>query len=357
MKLANEQKSVIKGILSDLESKLVVTLGGYAGTGKTTVIKHLHHFLKNWSICAFTGKAANVLRRKGLDASTIHSLIYEPMKNPDGSIFIDKSGNPVFVLAQDLDCEGIIVDEASMVSKEIYNDLISFKKPILFVGDHGQLEPVGSDFNIMKEPDFVLEEIHRNAGEIAHFAEHIRKGFRAGSFKAGKCVKFVNASEAKALYTKVDQTICAYNKTRVEINVSTRVQLWGEDYQEKPLVGDKIMCLRNHKQVGLFNGMQGIVKFIYKKPSNKFIFSSDGTDYDVLFDPSQWNKDKYDFSNDRSDPHPFDYSNGITCHKSQGDEWDKGLVIEQKCDRWDHKRWAYTGSSRFKKLLYWKCHD
>ncbi len=357
MNLTQEQKNVITGILDGFKSGMpVIKFGGLAGVGKTTVIKHLHHFLQDWSICAFTGKAANVLRRKGLsEASTIHSLIYEPLKNPDGSLIVDKYGNPIFVLAESLACGGIIVDEASMVSKEIYTDLLSFGLPVLFVGDHGQLEPIGSDFNIMKKPDFVLEKIHRNAGEIAHFAQHIRNGFAARSFNGGKHVRFVTPSQAKGLYSKVDQIVCAYNKSRVEINIATRVQLWGEDYTPLPLVGDKIMCLRNHKQAGLFNGMQGIVKKIYPKPKNKMIFVSDEIEHEVLYDPSQFNKEKYDFSGDRSDPHPFDYCNGSTCHKLQGDEFDHGLVIEQKCSKWDHNRWSYTAASRFKVGLDWCC--
>ena len=53
-------------------------LAGYAGTGKTTLAKHLAQTQdKEVLFAAFTGKAASVLTRKGCPASTIHSMIYK----------------------------------------------------------------------------------------------------------------------------------------------------------------------------------------------------------------------------------------------------------------------------------------
>ena len=49
----------------------------------------------------------------------------------------------------------------------------------------------------------------------------------------------------------------------------------------------------------------------------------------------------------------FDYGYAITCHKAQGDEWEKVLVLEEKCDLWEHKRWTYTAASRSKESLIW----
>lgn len=351
MKLTDEQSHVITEILKF--PKPIQTLGGYAGTGKTTVVQHICKLLPNWGVCAYTGKAANVLRKKGLESSTIHSLIYVPEMDGAGNIVLDKNGAPIFILNPDLACEGIIIDEASMVNKEIYEDLKSFNKPLLFVGDHGQLEPIGSDVNIMKKPDFALEKIHRNAGEIAHFAEFVRKGYRAAAYEMRGCkkIQFITRREAEQHYTKVDQIICAFNKTRVEVNRNTRQQL---GYESKlPIVGEKVMCLRNNRLSGLFNGMQGTVDYLYPKFKNKMTFRSDGKLYDIFFDPTQFNREKYDFSGDRDDPNPFDFCYAITCHKSQGDEFDNVMVIDQKCDLWDHRRWAYTAASRAKNNLIW----
>ena len=56
----------------------VFRLFGYAGTGKTTLARHLAEGVDGRVVFgAFTGKAALVMRRKGCaDASTIHSMIY-----------------------------------------------------------------------------------------------------------------------------------------------------------------------------------------------------------------------------------------------------------------------------------------
>ncbi|RDJ35674.1 MAG: hypothetical protein DWQ19_12715 [Crenarchaeota archaeon] len=352
MQLSNEQKNVIKGILNNIKSNQTTTLAGYAGTGKTTTIKHIAKLLPNWAICSYTGKASNVLRKKGLDSSTIHSLIYKPKLDPSGGIAKDKNGSPIFILNPDLGAEGIIVDEASMVNKEIYEDLVSFGKPILFVGDHGQLPPVGSDINLMADPDFKLETIHRNAGPIAHFAEFVRMGYRPAAYAyRSNDIQFIDKRFAEPHFNEVGQIIVGFNKSRVEINKTIRQ---AANYPDRfPVVGEKLMCLRNNKNLGLFNGMQGTVEHLYSKPKNKMTFFSNGRSYDVLFDPNAFNKERPDKDYGRDDPLPFDFCYAITCHKSQGDEWDEVLVIEQKSGNWDFKRWAYTAASRAKKQLIW----
>jgi exodeoxyribonuclease-5 len=343
MKLAEEQKYVIKEILKF--PKDVMRLGGYAGAGKSTVIKHLVELLPEFAVCAYTGKAANVLRKKGIAAKTIHSQIYKAYTDEENKVY--------FSLAPSLDCEGIIVDEASMVSEVIYKDLLSFGKPLIFVGDHGQLEPVGDKFNLMSDPDYRLETIHRNAGVIAHFAGYIRQGYKPSSWEIrnGACekIKFVSKSAYKSIVLDVDQVICAFNKTRAEVNVHVRKELGRNPVN--PEVGDRIMCLKNDKLCGLFNGMQGEIRQIFK--GDMILFESDNYALTTTFDRNVFNQVKYDFDQDQGAPSPFDYCYAITCHKAQGDEFEKVLVLEQRCDLWDHRRWAYTAASRAKDFLYW----
>lgn len=340
MKLTKEQKHVIQEALK--LKKPTTKIGGYAGVGKTTIISHIIKALPNFAVCAYTGKAADVLRQKGMyDASTIHSLIYKPT--------IDGNGDVYFELASNLDCDGIIVDEASMVSKEIYHDLLYFDVPIIFVGDHGQLEPVGSQFNLMEEPDYVLEKIHRNSGEIAHFAEFVRKGNKPSNWisQGGDKVQFISMRDYAPYMTEVDQVICAFNKTRVSINEAIRKQLNRGPTLEN---GDRVMCLRNNHKLGIFNGMQGIAKKVKK---TKMTFVTRDKDVSVTYDPNVFNQIKYEFDRDRDSSDPFDYCYGITCHKAQGDEFSKVLVVEQQCDLWDQKRWSYTAASRAKEQLLW----
>lgn len=342
MRLTEEQRHVLKEVVR--LPKEEVTIGGRAGTGKTTLIRHLVGLLPKFAVCAYTGKAANVLRGKGVDARTIHSLIYKA--------YTDEEKKVHFSLAGDIECEGVIVDEASMVSRSIYEDLRSFGKPLIFVGDHGQLEPVGDDFNLMRNPDYRLETIHRNAGEIAHFAEYVRQGYRASSWGVrngpSRKIRFLPRGGHTAAATDVDQVICAYNKTRAEVNRATR-RIMGRGMG--PEKGDKVICLKNNSVAGLFNGMQGVIESIYTE--NFLAFKSDGWVHEVEYDPEVFGQIKYDFEGGKDAPVPLDYAYAATCHKVQGSEYESVLVLEQKCDLWDHRRWAYTAASRARERLLW----
>jgi exodeoxyribonuclease-5 len=352
MELTDRQKyalyKIVKAIREDEAKEF--TMGGYAGTGKTSLAQFLVKFFPDFKVCAYTGKAAAVLTRKGIPAQTIHSLIYRPQIVP-GIGFVG------FELASryDVGCKGFIVDEASMVSQEIYHDLKSFDLPIIFIGDHGQLEPIGSDFNLMSKPNVTLEEIHRNAGEIARFAEHLRKGQSSRSFKPkDDSVQLVSKNR---IITDdligVDQVICAFNKTRVGYNAQIREALGHTSLVE---IGERVMFLKNNKNFGLYNGMQGTVTDLSEDDIGRRFMNFDfyGQAFEkVWYDTKQFGREKYDISFGRDRPNACDYAYCITAHKSQGDQWDKVLVVEQKCDKWDHVRWAYTAASRPCSKLIW----
>ena len=163
-------------------------LAGYAGVGKSTIvelakegIKKRHKKVKRVPTAAFTGKAASVLHKKGVEnAQTIHSLIYTPRKNKD-------TGESEFVLSEDSEAANadlIILDECSMVGDEMARDLRSFGKKILVIGDPGQLPPVkGQGAFTNRTPDTFLTEIHRQAADspILHLATLARQK-KASSF-------------------------------------------------------------------------------------------------------------------------------------------------------------------------------
>jgi exodeoxyribonuclease-5 len=349
MELTEQQKwalyQIVKGVRDQNLPQQI--LGGYAGTGKTTLIKYLVKFFPTYGVAAYTGKAANVLRKKGIPASTIHSRIYKPYFEND-VVYWD--------LAPDPGCDGFIIDEASMVSKEIYEDLTSFGLPMVFIGDHGQLEPVDSKFNLMEKPDYTLEEIHRNAGDIAQFADHLRKGYASRSFKCKDgSVEFIHSKIIDDdILTSVDQIICAYNKTRVTVNAKVREAL---GFSGDLKIGERVMCLRNNRKQGLFNGMQGQVLNLYDgKYGRKYMdFEFDGIVFEgIWYDPSNFGQETYKINHGSDTANPFDFAYCITAHKAQGDEWDDVLVLEQQCKNWSHKRWAYTAASRAKTKLRWK---
>lgn len=342
--LSKEQQDVVRSIIKDIKTKQIVSFGGSAGCGKTTCITVLSEVLSKFAICAFTGKAAHILRKKGLQASTIHSLIYKPVTGIDGKV--------EFILKDkfELGIEGFIVDESSMISKDIYQDLLSFNLPVIFVGDHAQLEPIGDNINIMANPMYKLETIHRNAGEIAHFADHIRKGKLPTTFHSKDKVKFIAPSEiTDEMLLNTSQMICAFNKTRVSKNNQLR-DLKG--FTDQLYVGDRVMCLRNNKNLGLFNGMQGEVIKLHSK--SKFDINVDGSLFlNIQYLPSQFGKEKPDFEYGKDTPNPFDYAYWISCHKAQGDQFESVLVLEQECTLWEHRRWCYTSASRAIDSVIW----
>ena len=288
-----------------------------------TVTQALKNKGLNFGIGAYTGKAANVLRKKGLGASTIHSMIYRPETDAKG----ETSWHTMSRYEVSENYDGFIIDEASMVSKEIHEDLVSYGLPIIYIGDHGQLEPIGTKFNLMQEPMYRLETVHRNAGEIAHFAEHLRKGNPAKTFDASEKVQIVSESSIEDRHlASVDQIIVAFNKSRVQLNERVR--------KEKKInftfiaKGEKIICLRNNRNLGLFNGMQGIVVKVHKK--DKLDFTSDGWNFvQIKYDPDQFGQETNKFEFDQ-EANPFDYAYAITCHKAQGDQFGNVIVYEQK---------------------------
>lgn len=354
MGLSDKQKYVLYNIVQGVKKDNILeqTLGGYAGTGKSTLLKYITQFLPDFGVCAYTGKAANVLRRKGMEsAQTIHSLIYRPVMEYGKLIGFDLASR------EELGCQGFAVDEASMVSKDLYYDLKSYNLPIIFVGDHGQLEPIGTTFNIMAKPQYTLEEIHRNAGDIARFAEKLRFGFRPSFSDNSDKIQILNQKNLRVEdYLEYDQVICAFNKTRVNINRQIRE---AKGFTGTVAIGERVMCLKNNKKLGLFNGMQGYVRDLYEddRTGRKLMdFEFDDFVYEgIWYDTRQFGQERPDTSDyiGRDNPNPFDYAHCITAHKAQGDEFPRVLVIEQKCNKWDHKRWAYTAGSRAREFLGW----
>ena len=345
--LTKEQKNAIDGVIDTIKVKQIITIGGYAGTGKSTCLSELADEFPKYGIACFTGKAANVLQRKGLsEAQTIHSMIY--------NVKVDGAGNPKFSLKSkyEMPYDGFIIDEASMVGEDLFKDLLYFEVPIICFGDLGQLEPIGSKFNLMANPDFKLETIHRNANNIARFAEFIRNGESPINYKHFD--KQVMISSKKSVTTKTlceyDQVICGFNKTRLSLNEKMRAHLKMKGLLS---VHEKIICLKNNRNLKIFNGMQGIVT--KKIQDNKINFLTDNKNLFLELSLNQFGKEKIlEDANDNPELGYFDYAYVITTHKAQGDEFDTVCVYEEQAPKlWNPARWSYTAATRAKQELLW----
>ena len=161
-----EQDAALKAVADWLKAKPggrapIFRLFGYAGTGKTTLARHIAEGVDGKVLfAAFTGKAAQVMRGKGCaGASTIHSLIYRPLESNEQI--------PSFQLWDDAPASKarlIVIDECSMVDAELGRDLKSFGVPLLVLGDPAQLPPIqGGGYFTEAQPDAMLTEVHRQA--------------------------------------------------------------------------------------------------------------------------------------------------------------------------------------------------
>jgi exodeoxyribonuclease-5 len=323
-----------------------LTLGGFAGTGKTTLIAHLCDEWHDVAVCALAGKAAHVLRSKGAAATTIHSLIYFPYR---------AGGRVRFHRRRFLEgVEVIIVDEASMVDHVLLQDLLSFRLPTLFVGDHGQLEPIGTNPGLMKSPDVRLESIHRQALEnpIIRLARAFREGGHVPNWIDSKGrLEVRNKAAWESRLSDGTQVICGFNKTRHRINAWFREQ---KGWHSQLLVpGERLICLRNNGRWKLFNGQQVSVREVYQELKRTISLEAETEDgrlitVDCL--KEQLGRDLLqDFRS--QDAVLLDYGYAITAHKSMGSEFPSVLVLEEISSRWDRRRWRYTVASRAKERL------
>lgn len=348
--LTPEQSAVVDYILSWVrQGGHWMTFGGYAGTGKTTVIRELVELLPSSAVIAPTGKAAQVLRRKGVDARTAHSWLYGA---PDDE---DDHGNPVWGDAEPESRPDLVIcDESSMVYRDLFNDMLGTGLRFLFVGDHGQLEPVGENPNLMKEPHVRLETIMRQASEspILSFAHHVRNGgYLTEQRHPGLTVAQRNGQARDTEWlASFDQIIVAFNRTRCAVNRFIRATTGRRGVL---VPGDKVICLRNDRKKGLFNGLMGYVEAVRPMVGGadavRFDFRSDeGRLFrDLLAPVDQFGAEKpLPYSGVPREMALFDYGYAITCHKSQGSEWDKVLVVEGWGDHWEMARWRYTAATR-----------
>jgi exodeoxyribonuclease-5 len=330
-----------------------LSLGGLAGTGKSEIVACLAndvwHKVQVVTLC---GKAANVLRERGVPAKTIHSTIYCPKKDGRGQLTFQRRSRLEGI-------ETLIVDEASMVDQRIYHDLLSFHLPILLVGDHGQLESVGTGANLMHQPDVLLKEIHRQAKEnpVLHLAHAFREGRQVKYWAdpQGR-LRVVPKLEFEQFLDSDAQFICGFNKTRHLVNVKIRRLRGYTDSTPHP--GERIIFLRNNNTLGLFNGQQATVRAIIGRNRSTIgleVETDNGEALEVRCLIKQFGNNPISNDNDRKIV-LADFAYCLTAHKAQGSEYDCVVALEEISPKWDPRRWRYTVATRAKERLIY-CAD
>lgn len=346
---------------------------GPAGTGKTTVVRKAIEELgiERYVTCAFVGKAVTVLARQGLPASTIHSLIYNvewvPVVDDKGSPVLNQDGNPKmrveFSLKPSLkdDPQLIIVDEATMVNDDLAEDILSFGIKTVFIGDNNQLPPVFGISSVMSNPDFFLTKIMRQAEDspIIYLSQRVlnHQPLIVGNYGDSHVLQTLYLGEN---YEDYDAIIAAKNQMRDAINNHIRHNVLGIR-SDLPVIGDKLICRQNDwdrsvdGNIYLTTGMSGtVLDFFNDRSSSRYMtidFQPDITDsvfYGIQVD-TRYIKMGYE---DRklygiSRYEKFEYGYAITCHASQGSQYNRVLFLNQ----WFHdadltRKIQYTAITR-----------
>lgn len=408
MNLSNEQQTALDLIMNKIKSSVgrnkqfIYRVGGYAGTGKTHLLCELRYEINilnkniNVAFATFTGKAASVLKHKMIELNsirdndyigTIHGLIYKPKCRYDKKLKTWVVVGWKLIHKNEFFHDLVIIDEGSMVSKDIWKDLIKFGVPIIVVGDHGQLPPISETaFSLMTNPDYVLQNIHRQAkgNPIIQLSAFIRKnGYIPNNVWSKGVFKIPwDHNKTKEIWNNLDHdksviTLCGFNTTRCGLNRDIRSRM---KYSKKtPYPGERVVCLKNNHKLKIMNGqiatmmwLMNVDKDVYRitidvdnEPDpyecmihfstfDQVTYTTFSKDSDITSAVSKARKAGYELDF-------FDYGYCISVHKSQGSEWDKVILFEQRTSRWDdeyYKRWLYTGVTRAKEKLmvisdYW----
>jgi exodeoxyribonuclease-5 len=434
--LSETQKTAIDSLVDWFKNRTdeqqVFRIFGYAGTGKTTITKaaiealglSMGGPLAEVRFCAFTGKASYVMRRHGTPAQTIHSLFYAVHEATDAEIeeakaklaikeqeakefrgaermaadiqiqelrnSIKEMKQPKFRLnleSEARDAKLIVLDEVSMVGPEMAADILSFDRPVLVLGDPGQLPPIkGEGAFTMQDPDIMLTEVHRQAldSAIIRLATMARLGQPIPYGRHSDLVwKLAKTQMPIPQLLKADQVICGRNRTRLELNWGMR-QAAGFPVSQYLPTGpeEKVICLRNMNDVGLINGMFIELEEIefnperpehfrakVKKEDGSYAIRSDSSD--PVFELGEADEgtratkfrvytghfeDHTNFDPDRNDKDyrikkgmvEATYGWAITCHKSQGSQWRNVIVYDDHLTRreGERRKWLYTALTR-----------
>lgn len=377
----------------------VFKIDGLAGTGKTTLAKELYNHARGTVLAAaFTGKAASVLTRKGIPATTLHRLIYdyvgneaeeklaalreerkaleailEPELTPAEYLRLEalqrqlqevekEAKQPKFLLKEQSDVQGanlVIVDEHRMLDERMGADLLSYGTKVLALGDPGQLPPIrGAGFFERYKADVMLTEVHRQAldNPILRLATLAREGksLPLGEWESesgvARVVSRVSAQQALA----ADMVLTGTNGRRQAINRRHR-ELRGHTHP-MPEAGERLCCLANNHELGLQNGTLWIneVQDPSWEPGEGTVGltvrpEDGGATMGVPAEAALFFNDQEQV--DWTSNEKFTWGSCLTVHKSQGSEWDNVVLFNDWPSRQSAREWLYTGITRAAKEL------
>ena len=419
--LSDEQRSAVDRIESWLDTDgAFFRLLGVAGVGKSRTASAFGLALAerggNVAYAAPTAKACEALRSRGArPTATLHRLLYKPRpKNVERlleQIRVLRSQleeNPhlaarIRLLERECEVEFdlksvgslndvdlLIVDEASMVSSSVGNDLAaSLGGKCLLVGDPLQLPPVQADPFVPDGPSVELREVHRTAkgSGILRLAASLRDdptcaASRSLLAEVSPDVRVLSPRNPDALLAELDvadAVLCHRNDTRQTLNRIVRerrhdsgaLDVTAGDFDAVPLPGDLLVCLKNQETHGFWNGgtAEVLESEVVDDPFGPEKLVSLALDYDGrrtdALVPIGHFLGTYDASKDvppakmharryqKGRVSAFAYGYALTVHKAQGSEYDRVLVVNDhtRLSGDEYRRWLYTAITRAKEQV------
>lgn len=372
----------------------IARIRGYAGTGKTTMLRVLPREIGMISIITPTGKSAlRVTEATGLDAMTAHRWMYTAREDPrTGRVTFQRKKREEMVRPE----SGVItIDEGSMIGLDLWEDIYQTAKElechILIVGDPFQLPPVEE---VRRSEPFGLLEDNFKFDLNTDLTEVTRQALDSPIIRASMMVRQGQVETAVMMLPRVTEAdllkeqlkvleskgvvICYKNASRHELNARVR------DHKGLPkgslVDGEPLLVLRNNYDLNRFNGevltFEGWVRIPakqwevyhrYKDDLQKSSFGLakiDGDEASLAMAAvggrmdTEWVGPCMDVSKEVfSDKVPYlhcNYGYTMTAHKSQGSEWNDVVVIVEpgvRVNTKDGKRWLYTAITRAKSTV------
>lgn len=378
----------LKAIQLSLTNNLFI-IGGSAGTGKTTIIKHLIGILDEnnyqYIMASFTGKAVCVLRQKtGKQAFTFHSLFMD--------LRVDREK---YKKNKNLH---LIIDEFSMIDTHLLWRLLSIFKnelgkypTITFVGDINQLMPIkwGNPFyemitsgcisKIFLNKNYRIKNKNGELNGIIINSEAIVKNIKLiNDFYESKNFTLINGN-MKILFKLIDKmkdrdinisqfiVLCPYTRDVDDINKYMQLLFNKHTTRQRDsagnlwILGDKVIVTKNNNYHNIYNGQEGIIIDVTKKEITVKLLGSDKLYHFIMsskikkLDENGEENDDPETKSKELYSHNLSLSYAITVHKSQGSEWDIVYIFishdSEKIPAFLNKSLLYTAMTRPTKML------
>ena len=378
--LCMEQGNAVD-LCCDLKEVITCVTGG-AGVGKTLVLGEVYRELKKAKrkivLCAPTGRAARRIEElTGLKAKTVHRLLEFPKPNDDdldeGTDFNEPRRNRQNPLEEN----AVIVDESSMISPQLYRNLMDALPKggiIRWFGDNNQLPPVEEGkppfITLLKErPSVELTYNFRSGDLIVDNAQRILAGylpmrnscfeiiydesplqrlleFVTKDFMEEQCQIIMPTRKGKAGTIRVNPSI------QMRFNgygPMLRLDRFGKD--EAPLAvrqGDKFIWIKNDYKLDLFNGEMGYVDWVDPDAGELGVISGTRA---VVIPPRIKTFNAFIGTTINYDPRKqIELGYAVTTHKSQGSEFETVIYCMSRAQIFLlNKRNFYTAVTRAKR--------